>query len=251
MQGYTRRQLKEDRFAETAIGAADWASVHRRLVLWGIGLVVLVAAGVGGFLAWQSRQNEQANVELSAAARTFTQQLRPAGAPPVPAGEDPGFTSAAERAKAAGKQFQAIADHYPLTKAGTIARYMQGVAAMQAGDNSSAEKVLKDVAGSRDKNVAALANMALASLYRSAGRQSDAVKIYKDLQNNPTDTVSKAQAQLAMAAMYESTDPQQAASIYQQIQKEAPTSTAAQIATSRLNGGKSPASLPGGILPDE
>jgi predicted negative regulator of RcsB-dependent stress response len=244
MQGYTRRQLKEDRFAETARDAADWASGHRRPVIWGIGLVVLVAAVVGGFFAWQSRQSEQANIELSAAMRTFSEPLRPAGAPPVAAGEDPGFSSAADRAKAAGKQFQSIADNYSLTKPGKIARYMQGVAAMQAGDNASAEKLLKDVAGSRDKDVASLANMALASLYRSTGRQSDAVKIYKELQSNPTDTVSKADAQLAMAAMYESTDPQQAASIYQQIQKDAPTSAAAQIAASRMNGGKSPAMPP-------
>jgi len=247
MQGYTRRQLKEDRFAETAKDAADWASGHQRLVLWGIGVVVLVAAAVGGFMAWQSRQNEQANIELSAAMRTYTQPLRPAGVPPVP-GEDPGYSTLADRARAAGKQFQAIADSHSFTKAGTVARYMQGVTAMEGGDNASAEKLLKDVAGSRDKDVASLANMALASLYRATNRQSDAVKIYKDLQNNPTDTVSKAEAQLAMAAMYEASDPQQAASIYQQIQREAPTSTAAQIAASRLSGGKSPATV---TLPQE
>ncbi len=244
MQGYTRRQLKEDRFAETAKDAADWASGHRRPVIWGIVAVVLVAAAVGGFFAWQSRQSEQANIELSAAMRTFAEPLRPAGAPPVAAGDEPVFSSAADRAKAAAKQFQTIAEKYPLTKPGKIARYLQGVASMQVGDNASAEKLLKDVAGSRNKDVAALAKMALASLYRSTGRQSDAVRIYKELENNPTNTVSKAEAQLAMAAMYESSDPQQAASIYQQIQKEAPASTAAQIAASRMNSGKSPSALP-------
>ena len=244
MQGYTRRQLKEDRFAETAKDAAHWASGHRRPMIWGIAIVVLVAAAAGGFYAWYTHQSDKANIELGTAMRTFTAPLRPAGAPPAVAGEDPGFTSSADRAKAAAKQFQSIADKYPLTKPGKLARYMQGVAEMQAGDNASAEKQLKDVAGSRDKDVAALAKMVLASLYRSTGRQSDAVRIYKEIEGNPTDTVSKAEAQLAMAAMYESTDPQQAASIYQQIQKEAPTSTAAQIAASRMNGGKSPAAIP-------
>lgn len=243
MQGYTRRQLKEDRFAETAKDAADWASGHRRSVLWAIGIVVLVAAAVGGFFAWHSRQSEQANIALSAAMRTFTQPLRPAGAPAVP-GEDAGFASSAERAKAAANQFQPIADRYSLTQAGKVARYMQGVAMMQAGDSATAEKLLKDVAGSRDKDLAALANMALANLYRATGRQSDAVRIYKEIEGNPTNTVSKADAQLAMASMYESTDPQQATSIYQAIMKESPTSAAAQIANSRLSGGKSPAALP-------
>lgn len=243
MQGYTRRQLKEDRFAETAKDAADWASGHRRTVIWAIAIVVLVAAAVGGFFAWQSRQSEQANIALSAAMRTFSQPLRPAGAPPTP-GEDPGFTTSAERAKSAAGQFQTIADKYSLTKAGKVARYMQGVAIMQAGDNTTAEKLLKDVAGSRDQDVAALAKMALGNLYRSTGRQSDAVRIYKEIEGNPTNTVSKADAQLAMASIYESTDPQQANTIYQAIMKESPASTAAQIASSRLNGGKSPAGFP-------
>src|SRR5215469_90715 len=123
MQGYTRRQLKEDRFAETAKDAADWASGHRRSVLWAIAIVVLVAAAVGGYFAWQSRQSEQANIALSAAMRTFSDPLRPAGTP-APAGEDASYTSSVDRAKAAAKQFQPIADNYSMTKAGKIARYM-------------------------------------------------------------------------------------------------------------------------------
>jgi hypothetical protein len=147
----------------------------------------------------------------------------------------------AERAQAAEKAFKSAADQFdklPYPKAGKIARYMEGVSAMNAGDNAGAEQILKGVAGSRDANVAALAKMSLATLYRSANRQADAVKIYKDLQDHPTDTVSKVQAQLEMAEMYESSDPQQAANIYQQIQKDNPQSPAAQIATSKLAGTK-------------
>ena len=83
MQGYTRRQLKEDRFAETAKDAAHWASGHRRPMIWGIAIVVLVAAAAGGFYAWYTYQSDKANIELGAAMRSFTAQLRPAGAPPA------------------------------------------------------------------------------------------------------------------------------------------------------------------------
>ncbi len=44
--------------------------------------------------------------------------------------------------------------------------------------------------------------------------------------------------QLEMAEMFEATDPQQASNLYQQIQKENPQSAAAQIASSKLSGGK-------------
>ncbi len=236
MQGYTRRQLKEDRFAETAREAATWASGHRRPVVWGVGLVVVIALAAAGIVYWLNRQTEQANIELGAAMRTLSEPLRPAGAPPAEG--DAGFATVSERAKAASKQFQAVADKYGYLKAGKIARYMQGSASMQAGDNAAAEQQLKAAADSRDKDVAALAKMALASLYRSTNRLADAARIYKDVEDHPTETVPKAQAQLEMAAMYESTDPQQAAAIYQQIQKEDPTSAAAQIAASKMAAAK-------------
>lgn len=235
MQGYTRRQLKQDRFVETTQEAVHWASGHQRPVLLGIGLVVIIVAGYFGITALLDYQNEKANTGVSVALRTLNEPLRPADAP---AGQGAGYANPTERAKAAEKQFQALADKFSYTKAGKVARYMQGVSAMQAGENAAAEQQLKSVSDSRDKDVAALAKLALASLYRSTNRQSDAAQIYKVLQEHPTDTVSKAQAQLEMAEMYEKSDPTQAMNIYQQIQKEDPTSPAAQIASGKIAGTK-------------
>jgi predicted negative regulator of RcsB-dependent stress response len=235
VQGYTRRQLKQDRFAETAKDAAAWTAGHQRAVVWGIGLALIAVAGYFGFTTWQDRQSEKANAALGAAMRVFATPLRAPGTPPGEAKDS--FATLAERAKAAGKEFKAAADQYdklPYPKAARIARYMEGVTAAQVGDNAQAEKVLKAVAESRDKSIAALAKMALAQLYRDTGRQSDAARIYKDVQEHPADTVSKVQAQLAVAEMYESTDPQQAAALYKQIQKENADNPAGQIATARL-----------------
>jgi predicted negative regulator of RcsB-dependent stress response len=236
VQGYTRRQLKEDKFAEKTKDAVQWTAGHQRSVFWVLGALLVVLAGYFGYSTWDSRQSEAANVALGDAMRTFTAQLRPAGTPP---GEgEPTFTSIAERAKAAEKEFNAIADKYSLTKPGKIARYMEGVSAMQAGDSAGAEQKLRSVADSTDKSIAALAKMALAGQYRAANKLSDATRIYKDLQDHPTDTVSKVQAQLAMAEMYESSDPQLAESIYKQIQKDAPDNPAARFAAERLNTAK-------------
>jgi hypothetical protein len=70
VSGYTRRQLKEDKFAETAQGAAQWATGHRKLVVWGLGLIVVAILATVGTISWRNYQIEQANVELSAALRT-------------------------------------------------------------------------------------------------------------------------------------------------------------------------------------
>lgn len=231
MPGYTRRQLKEDKFAETAQGAAVWATGHRRTVIFAVGLVIVAVLATAGVLTWRSRQMEQANVDLAAAMRTFEAPLRPAG---TPAGDTPSFTSIVDRGKAAEKEFKAIADKYSWVPPGKIARYLHGVALMQAGDTGAAEQELKTAANFRDKDVANLAKMALASIYRGSNRQADAVRLYKEIAEQPSATVSKPTAQLELAEMYEKTDPQQATNIYQQLQKESPQSPAAQVAAQKL-----------------
>ena len=232
MPGYTRRQLKEDKFAETAQGAALWATGHRQTVVWTVGLVLVAVLATAGVIAWRSRQSDRGNTELAGALRTFNAQLAPAGTPAEDGG--PSFTGIADRAKAAEKQFGAVADNYSSVAPGRIARYMRGIALMQAGDKTGAEQELKTAANFSDKDVASLAKMALASTYRASNRTPEAIAIYKELTDHPTATVSKVQAQLALADVYETTDPQQAALIYQQIQKDNPQSPAGQVAGQKL-----------------
>jgi predicted negative regulator of RcsB-dependent stress response len=231
MPGYTRRQLKEDKFSETAKDAAQWATGHRRTVIWVLAVVVIGILATVGFMTWRNRQIEQGNIELSAALRTFNTPLRPAG---IPAGESPSFATLAERGKAAAKQFQEVADKYSMVGPGKVARYLHASAMMQAGDSAAAESEFKSVASSSDNDIAALAKMALASIYVGSNRQAEAVKLYKELADHPSATVSKSTAQLDLAEIYEKTDPQQATTIYQQLQKDDPRSPAAQVAARKL-----------------
>ena len=238
MQGYTRHQLKQDKFAESAQGAAQWATGHRQTVILVACLALIAVLAITGFFAWHSRQMEQGNTDLSAAMRTFEAQLTPADAPAVPGDTTPKFTTITDRAKAAQKQFSATADKYSMVAPGKIARYMSGIALVQAGDKAGAEQELKRAADLSDKDIAALAKMALASIYRDSNRTSDAIAIYKELVAHPTATVSKSAAQLELASLYETTDPKQAAQIYQQIQKDDPQSQASQLAGQRLSKAK-------------
>lgn len=233
MPGYTRHQLKEDKFAETAKGAAEWATGHRKLVVWSLGLFVLVVLAVAGFVTWRSRQIEQGNDELAAAMRVLNAPLAGQATPGV---DTLTFNTTAERGKAAEKKFKEIEDKYSLVPPGKIARYLRGVALLQAGDSAGGEQEIKKAADSGDKDLAAVAKMALASIYRNSNRQADAAKIYRELEDHPAASVSKTTAQLALAEMYETTDPQQAKALYQQVQKENPNTAAAQLAGQKLNG---------------
>jgi predicted negative regulator of RcsB-dependent stress response len=232
VQSYTRRQLKEDKFAKGAQGAVHWATENRPALIWTVGALLVAAIVVTGVLTWNSRQTERANIDLAKALHTLNAPLRPAGSPADPTTKS--FTTNVERAKEAEKELQAVAGQFPHTKPGKVAAYLAGTAAVDAGDSSGAEQQLKSVADSGDKNIAALSKLALANLYRSTNRAADAARIYKDLTDHPSDTVPKGEAQLQLAEMYEATDPKEAATLYQQIQKESPASMAAQIAASKL-----------------
>jgi predicted negative regulator of RcsB-dependent stress response len=237
VRAQTRHQLKQDRFSQVTIEAAErtmhWTVEHRsKLIVVAIILIIVLGAAFGSWYYYNQRDRE-ASVELGQAIRTYTTPIRPAGMPPQP--DQPSFASAKERAAAAHKQFKQIVDNYPHTHVSKFARYFEGLTAETLGDSAAAEQDLKQVASSGNDDLAALAKMALASVYRSTNRTKDAIDIYNQITSHPTRTVSKVMAQMELASTYEANkQPDQAKIIYQQIQKDNPNTDAAQIASARL-----------------
>ena len=233
MRAYTRHQLKEDKLADAAKGTVDWAGHHRKLVsVASTALLAAAALGIGGWVFLQWRE-QKASFELGGALRIYQRQLRPAGTPENP--DFPSFASAAERAKAARAEFQKVADQYSYTRSGKIARYYVALAAMESGDTATAERELKAIADSGNKDLAPLGKLALASLYRSRKRDADAIQLYRQLIDNPSDSVPKATAQLELASLYEEKQPAEASKLYEQIRIENPTGVAGQIAAARAS----------------
>ena len=105
------------------------------------------------------------------------------------------------------------------------------------GKNADAEANLKQVAGSYHKDVASLAKIALAGLYVQTGKTTQAIDLYKELIAKPTDTVPASAAQLQLAQVYETTDPQQAKQIYAVLKDKDKATAAGQIASQKLNPG--------------
>lgn len=237
MRAETRHQLKQDAFSRVTIGAAEktahWSVEHRNtLIIASVAAVVVAAAVIGGWYYLQA-QDEKASFDLSQAVRTMETQLRPAGSPAQP--DFPTFASAKERAEAAQKQFQGIVDKYPHTRTADMAHYLLGVTAVNLGDNAAAERNFNEVASTGNHEVASLAKDALAALYANTNRPKNAITIYQELINKPTDSVSKVTAQLQLAETYQnSNQPLDAKKLYEQIKKENPGVEAGQIATQKL-----------------
>jgi predicted negative regulator of RcsB-dependent stress response len=233
----TRRQLKSDRFASVTIGAAEatahWSVEHKSKIISGVLIASVVLIAVLGTWYYLNQQDSIANQDLGQAVRTLQTQIRPAGTPATP--NITTFASSEERGAAAKKQLQAIIDKYPHTHTADVARYLLGTTAIDLGDNATAERELKAVASTHNQDLASLAKLALAAFYRDSKRTKDALDLYKQLIDKPTDTVSRVMAQMQLAVLYESSQqPQEAKRIYEQIVKENPKTEAEQIAQGKL-----------------
>lgn len=233
----TRHQLKQDSFSKATFGAAErtvhWSEEHKTTVI-AVAVIALILIG-GGFGGWYylTHQEEKASFDLSQAMRTLDTPVRPEGVPPQP--DAPSFGSEKERATLAQKQFQTVIDKYPHTKSSDFAHYFMGVTAATLGDNAAAETRLKDVASWHNDDLASLAKMSLATVYRNTNRNKDAIDIYKKLIDKPTSTVGKVTAQMELAATYRADNqPIEAKRLYEQVQKENPKDQVSQMAAAKL-----------------
>jgi len=233
----TRHQLKQDRFSRVTIDAAErtahWSVEHKNKLMVAAIVVLVVAAAIAGSWYYLGQQDQKASLDMSVAVRTLNTPVRP---PNMPAQADAAsFASVSERATTAHKQFQGIVDKYPHTHSAEFAHYFLGLTDADLGDNASAEREFQRVISSANSDVAALAKMALASVYRNTGRNKEAIELYKQLAAKPTTTVGKSAAQMELAATYQADNqPLEAKRIYETIQKENPATEAAQLASSKL-----------------
>jgi predicted negative regulator of RcsB-dependent stress response len=233
-----RHQLKQDRFSRATIQAAEqtvhWTVEHKgKLIVAAAVLALVIAAGIGGWY-YTERQDEKASADFGKALQTIDMPIRPAGMPAQP--DYPSFASAKERATEAHKQFQDLVSKYPHTHVADFSRYFLGVTSVQLGDNAAAERELKTVAGYHNRDLSALAKLALAGVYRDTNRTKEAVDLYKQLMEKPSQTVSKAAAEFQLAETYQAAGMTvDAKKQYEQIQKEAPAqSEANQLASAKL-----------------
>ncbi|MDE3104666.1 MAG: tetratricopeptide repeat protein [Acidobacteriota bacterium] len=233
MDQQTKVALKHDQFVDTTKEGLEWASENRRAVITGaVALVVVVLLLVSSFVLYRSRQ-EQASVALGAAMAEYQAPLETPGQP-VPA-ETKSYPTAEARAKAANALFVAAADKYGLTPAGRDARYFAGITYMEAGETASAESTLQQVASSWDSDIAALAKLSLAQLYRQTGRVPQAIDLLNQLAAKPTSTVSAGLAQLQLAELYDAQgQPDQARKVYAQLKDKDGKSAAGQLAAQKL-----------------
>jgi len=231
---YTRHELKQDKFAETAVEAVHEVVEHRTGIIR-IAVVVVVLALMGGGIYWymSSREDAAANA-LGEALMTYNAPVVPPGTPPQ--GSMLTFNSDQERLIAAKKAFYSVSDKDGWTASGQYARYLAGMTEEQLGNDAVAEDQLRAISNSHRREIAALARYGLASVYRDEKRDQDAINLLQILIDKPTASVPKATAQLALADLYVAQNqPDKAKVIYGQIAKDNPKGMLEDLAKEHLN----------------
>jgi len=227
----TRHALKQDKFARAAASSADWISGHKAgVVRWAVISGVIVALAVGGSIYWNARTSA-ADAALGQAIDLYDTPLALPAAPP----EAGVYTTAAARAKEANREFVAIAHDFSGLPEAAKARYFAGVTSIELGQDGNAETELKAAAGSWDRNLANLAKLALAGLYRQTNRDSQAISLYNELAAKPSTTVSAGVAQLDLADLYVAEGKaDQARALWAKVKDADKDGAAGQIAEQKL-----------------
>jgi tetratricopeptide (TPR) repeat protein len=206
-------------------------SVHKTGIFrWVIVAVALLVVVIGSLVIWNVRTTA-ADAALGAAMDTYSAPLAEPGVP-VESGV---YATSADRSRAANKQFDDVASKYGLLPQGKKAHYFVGVTAEELGQNGTAESELKIAAGAWDRNMANLAKLALAGLYRQTSRDSQAVEMYNAIAAKPSETVSAAVAQLNLADLYAAEGKQdQARQLWAKVKDADKDGAAGSIAAEKL-----------------
>lgn len=189
MKTTERQHLKDNELAIALGQAQSWAGGKSGTLLTVIAAIVVVGAGVLGYLAYRNNTDNKARLLLAEAMVIEEARVMPAGPPPgttndpnAVGGQLPG-TYPTERAKleAALPKFQAAADAYPASEAGITARYHLAKDLVTLGRFDEAIKTYDQVLASGNALLARSARLGKAEAQLRAAQYDPAIATLKQI----------------------------------------------------------------------
>ena len=176
-----RHHLKENELTVLARQAREVVDARKRGMTTAIALVVIVGAGVLGWVAWRDHTQSLAHGLLAEALTVAETRVGAPIAPGTP-GAGPSFPTQTERAKAALVKFKAAADAYPTTDAGLFARYQEAATTMTLGNAAEATRLYQAVIDNAGNGIyGQMARLGLADAQARGGQYEQAINAYKEL----------------------------------------------------------------------
>ena len=188
-----------------------------RVMLYGVAAIAALLIIAALFYVWSRRTDNAAQAALGDAIETSQAQVTDS---PLPAGVTlKTFKTEKERAEAAIKEFQAVADKYGGSYA-EKAQYFIALSRLEV-DRAAGIKELESLSAGSDE-VSNMSKFALAQTYSADGKYPEAEKIYSELSKAQNPVISLETVRFELAKVYEKQKKnKEAADLYFQIAKEA------------------------------
>jgi hypothetical protein len=218
----SRKELKTDKIHDAIEHSAEAVYSHKQITL-GVLLVILVGAvSWAGWTIYHDRQTATASAMLDVAMRAYSGRIAGTQADPADPKEVT-YPDETARANDALAKFTQVADKYPNTNPGRLARYYAALCLEDLEKQNQALESLKKLSSISDKELAEMAKFQMAIIDARSGKTDEAVKIFRELADKQQSVfVPRPLALLEMANAMRKTNPKEAANVYQQIKKEFP-----------------------------
>jgi TolA-binding protein len=183
MKRTERHHLKENDFAEWLLGVTTWLEASRQTVLYGGVAILLIGAGVAGTVAYRQMNAGRASGMLAEAmslaeAPVVPQSAAAAGKTPV---QQPGtYPTDRARLDAALPKLMAVADAYPVTDAGIMARYRAASALVAVGKPAEGIQRYREVVEKGRGVYQIMARLGIADAQLVSGQFDQAIASYKE-----------------------------------------------------------------------
>ncbi len=229
----SRKELKKDKIHDAIEHSAEAVYSHKQMTLVVLLVVLAVVVAYGGWTIYNDRQTAAASVAFDTAMKAYGGRI--GGAPDPAEPSDVSYADEATRSLDAGQKFTAVAEKYPNTNPGKLARYYDALCLEGLEQHNQALEQLKKLSSGGDKELASMAQYQTAIIYARTGKPDDAVKMLRALADKSSVFVPRPLALLELAGVLRQTNPKEAASVYQQIKKEFPNTTISEDADRGLD----------------
>ena len=216
----SRKELKQDKIHDAIEHGAEAVFSHTTLIAAAILVAAIVAVSYAGWRFYTDRKTVQASAALDVAMKAYSARV---GTTPDPS--DPGETlypTEQARSADAAQKFSAVAEKYPSTNPGRLARYYAALCYEDLDRQNQALEELKKISSGKDKELVAMAQYQMGVIYERTGKPAEAAKILRNLADHSSVFVPRPVALLELAEVLRQTDPKAAASVYEQLKKEFP-----------------------------
>lgn len=219
----SRKELKKDKIHDAIEHSAEAVYSHKQMTLAIVLALLVVALGYGGWTIYNDRQTAAASAAFDAATKAYGGHI--GGAPDPAEPSDVSYPDEAARSTDAAQKFTAVAEKYPNTNPGKLARYYAALCLEDLQQTNQALEHLKKISSGSDKELASMAQYQTAVIYARTGKTDEAIKMLRALADKSTVFVPRPLVLLELAGVLRQSNPKEAASVYQQIKKEFPGST--------------------------